>query len=90
MKSGNTIWVYFQMTHTNSGDIWYALLCLLEMLVSSVLLQTCRAPCPALGEPRHMDRKLTSSYEHASALGGIRLWRIAESNYLVRGGNILR
>src|SRR2546430_1856472 len=59
-ENGNTWWVHFQMTATSSSDICIAL----SPQNASELrfASTCRAPCSALGEPRHMNRKLTSSH----------------------------
>jgi hypothetical protein len=52
--------VHFQMTATSNNDICIALS--LPNASELHFASTCRAPCSALSEPRHMNRKLTSSH----------------------------
>jgi hypothetical protein len=52
--------VHFQMTATSNNDICIALS--LPNANELHFASTCRAPCSALSEPRHMNRKLTSSH----------------------------
>src|ERR1700744_1671135 len=60
-ENGNAWWIYFQMTTTSNSGICTCSVSI-KMLAGSVLLQLAGLHVLPLGEPRHMNRKLTPSH----------------------------